>query len=495
MKKTLLIILLGGVLASQATAQTGDTLPWMYDKYHYSLWYDTLPEFFQTDSFNMRPSPILTVFTEPGFGESAISGPKYMHGALPQYVERPTLLTGVAITEGNVSEFSQSAFHPWYLPEWVYLLQKVGDSLVLLDSMRWDTISYKLLKIALHADTQQFGFEYVRVREVLFKAPILVDSVFFFTTTNNGYASRPQWPESIHFNTDYLPVTLSVIGNRSRMITEPWYTPPRWWQIRLWDSAAHSWNRVVPNVKSPFFGGYFPMVDYVDLIVTSSDTSRGTAGPTARVSRNLPVAISATPKRGYRFSHWQEDGDRQPARSVTVSADTTYYTAVFVSTDTLWVEGRSDNAAMGRVDGSGAYFEGDTARLTAVPSSPRYRFSHWSSGSTANPLEFEVTASTVLTAYFVEANPSGIVAAEASGTAFVLTPNPARGMVAVALATGAPQGTVLKVLDMAGHEVLSQPVASGAENVTLDLSALSAGTYFVTLATPQGSSTQKLILE
>ncbi|MBR3413872.1 MAG: C10 family peptidase [Bacteroidales bacterium] len=74
-------------------------------------------------------------------------------------------------------------------------------------------------------------------------------------------------------------------------------------------------------------------------------------------------------------------------------------------------------------------------------------------------------------------------------------PNPARGKVAVTLAAGAPQGTVLKVLDMAGHEVLSQPVASGAENVTLDLSALSAGSYFVTLATPQGSSTQKLILE
>ena len=74
-------------------------------------------------------------------------------------------------------------------------------------------------------------------------------------------------------------------------------------------------------------------------------------------------------------------------------------------------------------------------------------------------------------------------------------PNPTRGKAAVTLAAGAPQGTVLKVLDMAGHEVLSQPVASGAENVTLDLSALSAGTYFVTLATPQGSSTQKLILE
>ena len=105
------------------------------------------------------------------------------------------------------------------------------------------------------------------------------------------------------------------------------------------------------------------------------------------------------------------------------------------------------------------------------------------------------TFSTVLTAYFVEANPSGIVAAEASGTAFTLIPNPARGMVTATLAASATKGTVLKVLDMAGHEVLSQPVASGAENVTLDLSALSAGSYFVTLATPQGSSTQKLILE
>ena len=68
-------------------------------------------------------------------------------------------------------------------------------------------------------------------------------------------------------------------------------------------------------------------------------------------------------------------------------------------------------------------------------------------------------------------------------------------MVAVALVTSAPQGTVLKVLDMAGHEVLSQPVASETENLTLDLSALPAGAYFVTLATTQGSSTQKLILE
>ena len=74
-------------------------------------------------------------------------------------------------------------------------------------------------------------------------------------------------------------------------------------------------------------------------------------------------------------------------------------------------------------------------------------------------------------------------------------PNPARGKTVVTLAAGAPQGSELRVRNMAGHEVLNQPVATGTESLTLDLSALPAGTYFVTLATPQGSSTQKLILE
>ena len=74
-------------------------------------------------------------------------------------------------------------------------------------------------------------------------------------------------------------------------------------------------------------------------------------------------------------------------------------------------------------------------------------------------------------------------------------PNPARGKTVVTLAAGAPQGSELRVRNMSGHEVLTQPVATGTKNLTLDLSALPAGTYFVTLATPRGSSTQKLILE
>ncbi len=74
-------------------------------------------------------------------------------------------------------------------------------------------------------------------------------------------------------------------------------------------------------------------------------------------------------------------------------------------------------------------------------------------------------------------------------------PNPAHGTVAVTLAVGAPQDAVLRVLDASGHEVLSQPVTPESKSLSLDLSALSAGTYFVVLITTQGTTTQKLILE
>ena len=77
-----------------------------------------------------------------------------------------------------------------------------------------------------------------------------------------------------------------------------------------------------------------------------------------------------------------------------------------------------------------------------------------------------------------------------------LVPNPARGTFTVVLAeeAGAPgSGSTVTVTDMAGRVLLIAPLLSARQLV--DVSTLPAGSYFVTLATPQGSSTQKLILE
>ena len=82
------------------------------------------------------------------------------------------------------------------------------------------------------------------------------------------------------------------------------------------------------------------------------------------------------------------------------------------------------------------------------------------------------------------------------GLKATLVPNPARGIFTVELAeeAGTPGiGSTVTVTDMAGRVLLTAPLLSARQLV--DASALPAGTYFVTLATPQGSSTQKLILE
>ena len=149
---------------------------------------------------------------------------------------------------------------------------------------------------------------------------------------------------------------------------------------------------------------YFPIVDYVELIAESADTTMGTAGPVAHVARNTTQSIWAGPKQGYKFSHWREDGGIHATRSVYIVWDTTRYTAVFELAARCRVEGRSNDEAMGYVTvGDSVYYEGDTAVLEAY-AAEGYVFDHWSTGDTANPLRIVVTGNMVVTAYFAFQN-------------------------------------------------------------------------------------------
>ena len=76
---------------------------------------------------------------------------------------------------------------------------------------------------------------------------------------------------------------------------------------------------------------------------------------------------------------------------------------------------------------------------------------------------------------------------------FTIHPNPARGTVTVT--TAAQQGT-LTIIDLQGREVYTQAIRqSGNQAITVDIRSLPAGTYIVTLLTPQGHSSQKLTVE
>ena len=483
MKKTIILIAMAVLLPTALRAQT-DTVQWGYGKYHYSLWYDTLPEFYTY--YLHEDWPGLKLW------EWSYDLP-YRMTAMPQHVEGPTPVYGVSVTEPI--EYSRSVRsiirYDWYLPEYVYLFQKEGDTLVLLDSARWDTVPPKVMKLAMNADTQRYGFELVKVYEAMFKEPVTVDSVFYTVSSNNGGSAHCG---SLYFEYEYRPVWPINVSNHGPIFYPQWCPKPSWWNAKVFDFQTREWYDSVHRFNSPVFGMYFPIVDYVELIAETADTTMGTAGPVAHVARNTTQDIWARPKRGYKFSHWQEDGGINATRSVYVAQDTTRYTAVFEPAARYTVEGRSDDEAMGYVTADDSvYYEGDTAVLEAY-AAEGYVFDHWSTGDTANPLRLAVAGDMVVTAYFVRQE-VGIAAAEGAGGAFVLSPNPARGQVTATLTEAAGRGTVLAMRDAAGREVLRRELARGMRTCMLKVSDLPAGTYFVTLTTAKGTSTRKLIIE
>ena len=193
--------------------------------------------------------------------------------------------------------------------------------------------------------------------------------------------------------------------------------------------------------------------------------------------------------RQYRFTHWSNGSTDNPL-SIEVSSDT-LLTAYFEPTPVYTVTVRSNNEAMGYTMGDSAYYEGDEAVLVAVPLGVN-RFEHWNDGVTDNPRHVIVTQDTAFTALFL--TPQGI--AQASGEPlFRLLPNPASGMVQCETVGDPFPGGTLTLTDATGRELMRHELAPLTASLRLDLSALPAGSYFVTLATPQGSSTQKLILE
>ena len=152
----------------------------------------------------------------------------------------------------------------------------------------------------------------------------------------------------------------------------------------------------------------------------------------------------------------------------------------------------ADYAERGRVYGGGEYEEGDLAMLTAHAWSP-YGFLRWNDGDTANPRYVVVTQDTSFTAEFEEM--AGIGGAAMAGGQFRLVPNPATEEVRCLTAGEGFDGGVLKVVDAAGREVLRRELPRQTQACTFRVADYPSGTYFVTLTTAKGTSTQKLVVE
>ena len=153
----------------------------------------------------------------------------------------------------------------------------------------------------------------------------------------------------------------------------------------------------------------------------------------------------------------------------------------------------------GMVEGGGSYPQNTDTVIVAHPVDGRYRFVEWHDHATVNPRRVRVVCDTAFTAMFecVEDTGSlqGIGTAVTPEVPFLLMPNPASNEVRLETDGEGFEGGILTVRDAAGREVLRRELAHGTRTSSFGVADYPSGTYFVTLTTAKGSSTQKLVVE
>ena len=504
MKKTILILtalLLQGVVS----AQTLDTVTGpggRVEGYHYTWWYDSCMGYFDTFPTRYSNGDMVYFFGMVGdCGTMVLTQHRFRH---------PTWMKGVAVLAMRLDENPQNQGTPTYrirdttlLPEyvrvWLYDSNTSDESMWKIAELRWDTAQPKWYKLPVHSDTNRYGFFYTKVYEAMFDSPILIDSNVFFNGTSHNieagtndaymYYNRPPMlyyglTDLFLFSREYLAPSEYRFIFGDDYIYEPCYGADSGFLI---DSIGKI-LRIVPRSN---FGFFLPIVDYANVSVNSSDPAMGSAGPTDQISKQTTVNIYARPEYGIRFTHWN-DGVTDNPRPVFITQDTAF-TAYFEPNTRHQVYTASRNSGTGIVTGGGEYWYGDTVTLHAKPLVP-YTFRFWNDGVTDNPRTFVVTQDTMFTAYF--GSQLSITEPDASQQLFTLTPNPAHNSVTVTINSQLSilnSQLSLTLTDAAGRELLTLKVQQ--PKTTIPLGQYPAGTYFVTLRTPDATSTQRLVIE
>ena len=152
------------------------------------------------------------------------------------------------------------------------------------------------------------------------------------------------------------------------------------------------------------------------------------------------------------------------------------------------ITANSNNSAWGTVTGGGTYNAGSTATLTAVPASG-YHFVCWNDEDTVNPRYITVTGD----AYYIATFASNVGIEDVEATAVSVMPNPATDMVTV---SGIKTGTVVTLVDINGRALMSNKLTdSDSQTLTMDVSALTSGVYFVHINDGAATAVHKLIVK
>ena len=498
--KTKRLLTLAAVLYSLtalAQAQTYDTISGpngRYYKYHYSSWFDSCSAW---TGDPLRGSMKIYPYDNAIYYDSINCLDPLVSNAKTEYVSQPTAIKGVAVV---TADKGGSPYWGWWdfaavsevtsdtmAQDTCFVFNVANGEMSVLDFSRWDTATPKIYKVPWNVDSVNQGFAYLKVFEANFKNPIEVNDTFYIVGTPHLHEINFDCYSWMH------PPHFIAILHGEVYPDDPCY------------SMQHSgvagyqvtWGSDKPTISSSYvagmvWGAYFPILsfDSVRLSVQSADPTMGTVTPgDGPVLQWVTHTITAHPRTGYKFTHWN-DGNTENPRRVLMESDSTF-TAYFAPKEQYHVAVSVDNPEHGYATGSGTYYELDTVRMEAFPSSDRYRFSFWGDGNPRNPRYHIVTGDTAFIAFFRDL--SGIDEAEGGDNLFTLTPNPATGSATLTIARPGLRHELV-VHNAAGHEVMYKVIPAVQASVDLDLSHLPAGAYFVTLSTPASSATQRLVV-
>ena len=485
MKKTILSILLlvafMPLTAAQPDSVIRDTVTHRYERFYYNSWYDTCPYFLDSGM----------VITTHVFGR--------VYHSNRFYTPHPIAVKGLAATV--LMEEDLPPINPafeWYYspdhgfqPEFLTLWQDTGWAFGLLAApLRVDTAIPRVIRIPLSGrDTSRHILCYLY--EVYFDKPVIVDSIFAVGGTDNSLSlvySEEYHTTFIYWKRwNYAIVTDKTILGPEDMVN---YCQNPYPAIGINSETGRYSTHDSPERE---WGPLFAIVDFYNLDVQSSDSLRGSVQGGGRFSDQTHVSFSASPEPGFYLRRWS-DGDTHLHRTILLTQDT-LFTAHFTDSIPFTVSAQPDRMFQGHVTGGGTYWLNDTAHLSAIPNE-RYRFIGWDDGDTANPRSAVITQDTAFTALFEwDDQHEGIAVPgkdEEGQQLFTLTPNPAHGSVTVTLAVQ-PSNATLTLADASGRELLT--LKATAPTLAIPLAPYPAGTYFLTLRTPDAASTQRLVVK
>ena len=393
----------------------GDTIPAdvRYENYYYTKWFDECPNFYPNGGvIDSAHCQFFNYFNR--YPENSVA--KWEHTN-----QRMKVKGIVAMVDKNLPPYSADSLGT-KLPEYLYLYQLVGRhyvpgherygimdglDLVLLDSVRWDTATARVMELrrGWNGEFTQYCYLY----EAYFKQPVYVDSDFYiFGSTNSNVFTYPGSHIWQYATTNYVDIMDLGYGaykvDKDSIILHSWYQGydciGQGGYVALFGSGADAWlgGWYTPWPDSPW-GYYLPIVDQWNLNAVPNDTAFGEVLGGGRWPDDTYDTIEAVPTPGFHFDSWS-DGSTENPRVIHLTSDTSFV-AYFYANESYTLSVTSSDETKGTVTGGGSYY-GETDNTIAAEPTYTCKFVGWNDGVTENPRVIHLVSDTAFVAYFVD---------------------------------------------------------------------------------------------